>query len=249
PDGYLYILDWYDRYHCYQDANRDPKGIDRGKGRLYRVTYGPPGKTPHIDFSQETTEKLIEYLSHGNVFYRETAQRLLAERRDPQSHLPLQQLVSNKSNSQKLRLQALWALISQSPLEDSFHLQLLKDSDPSIVAWAIRAAGNQGKVSLDLRLAIEALNKPEAQPDILLQIAIAAPKIDEADSLQWLINVAAHCKDDGLLPQIVWQNLHPFIPSKSDRILELVEQKDLSKSPVLSDLVPRISEKILADSK
>ena len=29
PDGCLYILDWYDRYHCYQDANRDPAGIDR----------------------------------------------------------------------------------------------------------------------------------------------------------------------------------------------------------------------------
>jgi hypothetical protein len=26
PDGCLYILDWYDRYHCYQDANRDPEG-------------------------------------------------------------------------------------------------------------------------------------------------------------------------------------------------------------------------------
>src|SRR5207244_6117313 len=37
PDGCLYILDWYDRYHCYQDANRDPAGIDRLKGRLYRV--------------------------------------------------------------------------------------------------------------------------------------------------------------------------------------------------------------------
>ena len=44
PDGCLYILDWYDRYHCYQDANRDPAGIDRLKGRLYRVRYnGKPG--------------------------------------------------------------------------------------------------------------------------------------------------------------------------------------------------------------
>ena len=39
PDGCLYVLDWYDRYHCYQDANRDPAGIDRLKGRLYRVRY------------------------------------------------------------------------------------------------------------------------------------------------------------------------------------------------------------------
>jgi len=46
PDGCLYILDWYDRYHCYQDANRDPAGIDRLKGRLYRVRYnGKPGDT------------------------------------------------------------------------------------------------------------------------------------------------------------------------------------------------------------
>ena len=32
PDGCLYILDWYDRYHCYQDAQRDPNG-DRSTQR------------------------------------------------------------------------------------------------------------------------------------------------------------------------------------------------------------------------
>ena len=41
PDGCLYILDWYDRYHCYQDANRDPAGIDRLKGpALSRALQG-----------------------------------------------------------------------------------------------------------------------------------------------------------------------------------------------------------------
>jgi len=173
----------------------------------------------------------------------------LAERQDPQSIAPLQQLVLNQATPQKLRLQALWSLISQGSLEEKFHLKLLADADPSIVAWTIRAAGNQATVSLEIRQAIEALIRPETHPDILLQIAIAAPKIVEADTLQWLIQVAAHCKNDGLLPQIVWQNLHPFIPTKSDRILELVEQNDLAKSPVLSDLVPRISEKMLSDSK
>ncbi|HVJ69598.1 MAG TPA: PVC-type heme-binding CxxCH protein, partial [Caulifigura sp.] len=39
PDVCLYILDWYDQYHCDQDANADPVGIDRGKGRLYRLRY------------------------------------------------------------------------------------------------------------------------------------------------------------------------------------------------------------------
>jgi putative membrane-bound dehydrogenase-like protein len=35
PDGCLYVLDWYDRYHCYQDASADPKGVDRGHDRRY----------------------------------------------------------------------------------------------------------------------------------------------------------------------------------------------------------------------
>ena len=249
PDGYLYILDWYDRYHCYQDANRDPQGIDRAKGRLYRVCYGPPGKVPVINLGAETTENLLAMLSHGNVFYRETAQRILAERRDSTSIAPLQKMVSDTTRPQKFRLTALWSLISQGPLDDKFHQQLLQDKDPTIVAWAIRAAGNQKTVSLEIRQAIETMITPDTNPDVLLQIAIAAPKIDQADSLLWLVNVASVAKNDGLLPQIVWQNIHPFIPSKSDRVLELIEAKDISKAPVLSELVPRISEKMLAENE
>ena len=53
PDGSLYILDWYDRYHCYQDANRDPAGIDRLKGRLYRVRYKDTPRAPKFDLAKE----------------------------------------------------------------------------------------------------------------------------------------------------------------------------------------------------
>ncbi|MFM9960803.1 MAG: PVC-type heme-binding CxxCH protein, partial [Planctomycetaceae bacterium] len=53
PDGCLYILDWYDRYHCYQDANRDPAGIDRLKGRLYRVRYNGKEK---VEFKGKVRE-------------------------------------------------------------------------------------------------------------------------------------------------------------------------------------------------
>src|SRR5678816_3711456 len=55
PDGCLYILDWYDRYHCYQDANRDPAGIDRQHGRLYRVVYKDYKAAGKFDLSEEGT--------------------------------------------------------------------------------------------------------------------------------------------------------------------------------------------------
>ncbi len=86
PDGCLYVLDWYDRYHCYQDAGRDPKGIDRLKGRLYRIRYQNTPRAAPFDLAKESDEQLIARLSSPNVFYRDLAQRLLVgaePRRNP----------------------------------------------------------------------------------------------------------------------------------------------------------------------
>ncbi len=81
PDGSLYVLDWYDRYHCYQDASADPKGVDRLHGRLYRVRYKDTPYLPKdFDLSKESDEQLIGRLEGGNDFLRATARRLLAER-------------------------------------------------------------------------------------------------------------------------------------------------------------------------
>src|SRR5205823_4531529 len=80
PDGCLYILDWYDRYHCYQDANRDPAGIDRLKGRLYRVRYEETPRRTGFDLAKSSDDDLIRLLGHPNAYDRDIAQRLVTER-------------------------------------------------------------------------------------------------------------------------------------------------------------------------
>ena len=80
PDGCLYIVDWYDRYHCYQDAGRDPAGVDRKYGRIYRLRYKNTPPAGLFDLSKDTNEQLIQRLSSGNIYFRETAQRILDER-------------------------------------------------------------------------------------------------------------------------------------------------------------------------
>ncbi len=146
PDGSLYVLDWYDRYHCYQDANRDPNGIDRLKGRLYRVRYQDTPRAPKFDLASETDDQLIARLSSPNIFYRETAQRLLRERDHPDASRKLQALILDEKASRKGRMHALWTLIGTGRLEPGFHKRLLDDRDPTIRAWAVRAAGNFRKV-------------------------------------------------------------------------------------------------------
>ena len=80
PDGCLYVLDWYDRYHCSQDAARDPGGVDRLKGRLYRLSYGDAPTISKFDLTTESDNQLIARLASRNIFFRESAQRILAER-------------------------------------------------------------------------------------------------------------------------------------------------------------------------
>src|SRR5205814_6782098 len=80
PDGCLYILDWYDRYHCSQDAARDPEGVDRLKGRLYRLRYDNTPRAGQLDLASESDEQLLARLASGNIYFRETAQQILTER-------------------------------------------------------------------------------------------------------------------------------------------------------------------------
>ncbi|MDB6026772.1 MAG: Membrane-bound dehydrogenase domain protein, partial [Verrucomicrobiales bacterium] len=90
PDGALWIADWYDKYPCYQNAQADPGGVDREKGRIWRVVYNThaPG-TPiagrpekEMDLGKLKSKELVKMLEHPNVWQRRTAQRILGERRD-----------------------------------------------------------------------------------------------------------------------------------------------------------------------
>jgi glucose/arabinose dehydrogenase len=252
PDGSLYVLDWYDRYHCYQDANRDPEGIDRVHGRLYRVRYG---NTPHakpFDLSQETDEQLVARLASDNIYYRETSQRLLTERlmADDASSTRemLQSIVLAAQSPVKQRRHALFALVSSGPLQPAFHAQLLESKEATNRAWGVRAAGNMRKVDEKLREKIVSLADDDS-PDVRLQVAIASRKIEGIDSVPLLVKSLANAGNDKLIPKIVWQNLHPLLEENGPRFLAEVRKYDVKASPALSEVMPRAAERMLARKK
>src|SRR5438046_362772 len=90
PDGALWVADWYDKYPCYQNANADPEGVDRERGRIWRVVYTGKDKVKKIatrpdekmDLGKLTSRELIKLFEHPNEWQRRTAQRLLLARRD-----------------------------------------------------------------------------------------------------------------------------------------------------------------------
>jgi putative heme-binding domain-containing protein len=248
PDGSLYILDWYDRYHCYQDANRDPNGIDRLKGRLYRVRYKETPRAPRFDLAIETDDQLIDRLGSPNIYYRETAQRVLRERDDVATRRKLQSLILDADAPRKARMHALWTLIGTGRLEPGLHERLLDDEDPIVRAWAVRAAGNFRKVDPVIRKAVIALDD-DPSPEVRVQVAIAARKLEGIDPLPTLIGAIDQGYDDPILARIVWQNLHPLLDGRGPDFVKLVVAADLNRSPRLLALLPRAVERLLGGSK
>ena len=55
-----------------------------------------------------------------------------------------------------------------------------------------------------------------------------------------------HCGDDKLIPHIVWQNLHPLLEDHADEFLAAAGKTELTQSPNLAQILPRVVERILA---
>ena len=183
PDGCVWIMDWYDKYPCYQNANADPEGVDREHGRIWRVVHtgdkkgAPVPSRPAADMNlaKLSSTELVKVLEHPNVWQRRVAQRLLTERRDlpganslhPET--PLHVLLTN-GVTLEARLAALWTLHGAEMLEDGVLDIPAKDKEPALRAWAARLTGERG---YPLKDAIKRLAKLAEDPDPSVRLAVA----------------------------------------------------------------------------
>ena len=121
PDGALYVADRQD---------------SKDRGRIYRLepTGFKPPKSPRL--GTDTAYQLAAMLSHPNGWQRDTAARLLYERRDPKALLPLAGLLA-KSRDPLARLHALHALDGLGALTPEHVLMGLRDADARIREHAV----------------------------------------------------------------------------------------------------------------
>ena len=187
PDGAVWIMDWYDRYPCYQNANADPDGVDRERGRIWRVVWvgDQPGKpvpsrpSREMDFAKQSSDELSAALTHSNIWQRRTAQRILSGRgetafgpRSLHQTTPVHELVRHGATPE-IRLSALWTLHGMGLLEDELLDDVAKDVDPGLRAWAARLTGERG---LPFGAALKRLSMLAEDPDptVRLGVTVAA---------------------------------------------------------------------------
>ena len=130
PDGAVWVSDWYNfiiqhnptpspERGGYQAENGEGNAHvnplrDKQHGRIYRIVSRSAEKKKPFSLDKDDSKSLIEGLSHNNLFWRLTAQRLLVERGNQDVLSELYSLVKNQSIDElglnPGALHALWTI-------------------------------------------------------------------------------------------------------------------------------------------
>ena len=236
PDGALYIADWYDRQIGHY---RNHEGqIDPGSGRIYRLgakRVSAPSRA--ADLAALATPELVHRLSDSNRWVRQTALRLIGDRKDPSVAPELHQLVMDRTG--QTALEALWALNLVGGLDESTALHALDHADRYVRLWTVRLLCDAGGVSPVVAVKLAARAAVEPDVEVRSQIACSAKRLPARDALPIVAALLTHGEDahDIHIPLLLWWALEAKVGTAPDAVLDLFENRALWDRPIAANTI------------
>lgn len=195
PDGALYVIDFY--REMVEHPQFVPEDVRQkvefrrwnNRGRIWRILpkseAGPKVASPSPSLGKSSTAELVAHLGRPNGWWRDTAQRLLVERRD-RGAVPALVEAAAGSKEPLGRLHALWTLDGLEGLDDAVLAKALRDADPIVREGAARLS--LGRTALARELATLA-DDPEVR--VRFQAAIALGGVNDDLAPAALARIAA----------------------------------------------------------
>ncbi|HLX61244.1 MAG TPA: PVC-type heme-binding CxxCH protein [Planctomycetota bacterium] len=257
PDGCIYVMDWYDKYHCYQDSGRPD--LDRERGRIYRISYKDKPRVSAGNLTKVENGILLVMLTDPNQWQRREAQRILNERiNDPEHKLfpaelnvpetavmipSLQRMALSTDDPTQRYIHSLWLLCSQNSMEEKFHLKLLNHADPVRRSWGVRMIGQMGKVSQPIYDKLIAMaNDPS--PDVRVQVPVAAGRLTAQDSVPVLLAMMKNAENaaDPIIPNIIYNNFKPLAKTRGEELMRLLSDNEPQLAAFKTTVIPWLRE-------
>jgi putative membrane-bound dehydrogenase-like protein len=217
PDGAIYLADWYDTRLSHQDP-RDT--WDKERGRIYRIRSADAHAPAKFDLAAKTSAELVTLLGHRQSFFRHTALRLLADRRDRSVAPQLRRLALDGANVRAL--DALWGLHAVGGFSAREVAMFLDHAQPDVRRWAVRLLGDHAtEVPAPTAAALVRLAGGENDPQVRAQLAATARRLPAVAALPLVFALMARAtdSDDPQIPLLVWWALENFAESHRDEIL------------------------------
>lgn len=246
PDGALYICDWYDQ-QVNHFRNHEGK-IDPSNGRVYRLK-GQEGKTGQpFDLSRLSSLELAGMLNQSNKWFRQTALRVLADRKDRavvpilEGHL--------KSDTGQLALESLWALnltddtyLLRSVIGETnasprpARLDLLAHRNPFVRLWTVRLLCDAQNLPASALLKLVRLAQTETSPEVRKQLASSAARLPAEGCLPLVRNLFGHDDDaaDNRIPLMLWWAIETKCEKNRDDVLRLFDDPELWARPLVEN--------------
>ena len=139
PDGAIYVADMYEPQIAHHQHFQGL--IDKDNGRIYRLqSKNVSNALKPFDLAKKTSAELVEVLKHPNKWHRQTALRLIGQRKDATVVPLLKQSI--EKNVGQFSLECLWALYQVGALDESFAQVALSHKEPLVREWTVRLLGD-----------------------------------------------------------------------------------------------------------
>ena len=208
PDGALYICDMYrktiEHPQYLPESMRATTDFESGKdkGRIYRIVADQPGKNlrPKLgNFAQASVKELCAQLSNPDGWWRDTARRLLLERKSPAAIPILKSQVANAKSpapqAHFARLAALRTLEGLGALETGQIQHALADKHPAVRVQAIQLAEPRLADSPVLQTLVQSLAE-DADAGVRFQCALALGNLNGSSAIATLAKLAVRDAGD-----------------------------------------------------
>ncbi|MBI1842375.1 MAG: c-type cytochrome [Verrucomicrobia bacterium] len=222
PDGALYIADfyrlWVEHPGFVPEKLRSQHDWREGAnhGRIWRVRPKTTvNRALKPSLANAPTTNLVQALQDPNGWRRDTAQRLLAERRDAEARGPLKELLA-RSPRAEARALALHTLELLDGLDETNLVAGFGDANGNVRAIAVRLSEPRLTNSPFLQKRAMALAR-DREPRVRLQVALAAGGLSLLDRIDPLYQGSQTTTSDGLMALAIRS-------SAGDRPWPLLEQ-------------------------
>lgn len=266
PDGSLMVSDMYEYYIAHGQHYQSQ--IDPTTGRIYRLHGRDLPLERDINLAKKTSAQLVALLAHPNKWHRQTAARVLGERKDA-SAVPLlkKMLAENKDLGSMC---ALWALDQMGALDDATAQSALTHAYAPTRMWAVRFLGdkygiNRGlgapgiggskeakEMPASLLTALIELAKRETDAEARSQIASSARRLNTKQALVLVDALSTHSEDvaDSFIPLLNWWVLEAHLSVDRAAVINFFKPAALWERPLVQQhLLPRIMRRFALEGR
>lgn len=197
PDGCIYVVDYYreiiEDYSAIPRHLQQQYGLYNGhdKGRIYRLTHKDIEPTRIPDLSKLDGKALALELMHGTFWRKQTAQRIIIERKDTLGEAALKLVATHVCYDPLMHNFGLWTLDGIGLLTPGYAMSAFNWPDVETRVTGLQLCekwlkqGNETVLKAILELAAK-----EKHPRVLLQLALTLGESQDPRAFSALANLA-----------------------------------------------------------